>query len=595
MMTAKEGASPGNGKPTNPHVLRWVAEWAELCRPDSIFWCDGSEAERQDLTRQAVKDGVLIELNQEKRPGCHYHRSNPNDVARVEQCTYICTPTKDEAGPTNNWMEPSFMYDKLRGLARDGMRGRTMYVVPYLMGPLGSRFSKVGIELTDSIYVALNMRIMTRMGTMAWAHLGMSEDFNRGLHCSLDVHPDRRYIAHFPQDNAIISVGSAYGGNALLGKKCMALRIASYMGRIEGWLAEHMLILGVEAPDGQKTFVAAAFPSACGKTNFSMLIPPEQFEGWKVWTVGDDIAWMRPGEDGRLWAVNPESGYFGVLPGTNSESNPNAVAMISHDTIFTNAAILPDGDVWWEGKDGPVPEQCTDWRGEKWTPASSTPAAHPNSRFTTPMRNNPSWAPEADDPNGVPISAIIFGGRRATTMPLVYQAFYWIHGVYVGATMGSETTSAAAGAVGNVRRDPMAMLPFCGYNMGDYFRHWIEMRKRIKYPPRICHVNWFRKDAQGRFLWPGFRENMRVLKWIIDRCRGRASANETPLGWVPSSDDFDLTGMQSFDAERLEEAQDIDIEEWRREIISQDELFLKIYSHLPKELIFQRELLVSRL
>jgi phosphoenolpyruvate carboxykinase (GTP) len=410
----------------------------------------------------------------------------------------------------------------------------------------------------------------------------------------LDVNPERRYISHFPQDNTIISVGSAYGGNALLGKKCLALRIGSYLARKQGWFAEHMLILGVESPAGEKTYVAAAFPSACGKTNFAMLIPPAHFKGWKVWTVGDDIAWMKPGADGRLYAINPEAGYFGVLPGTNYKSNPNAMESMKRDTIYTNVGLTPDLDVWWEGKDGPPPKECVDWKGNKWTPDSKEKAAHPNSRFTAPMTNNPMLSPEANNPSGVPISAIIFGGRRADTMPLVYQAFNWIHGVYIGATMGSETTAAAAGAIGHVRRDPMAMLPFCGYNMGDYFRHWVAMRKAIKYPPRIFHVNWFRKNSKGEYLWPGFGENMRVLKWIVDRCKGQANANETPLGWVPGANSFDLGGMENFPAERLEEAQTINYVDWRREILQQDELFIKLYSHIPKELIFQRELLTAR-
>jgi phosphoenolpyruvate carboxykinase (GTP) len=579
----------------NPAVLAWVAETARLCQPEDVHWCDGSEEEKEILTAKAVASGVLIRLNQEKLPGCHYHRSLPGDVARVEQSTYICTPSESEAGPTNHWTAPAVMYARLRQLCDGAMKGRTLYVIPYLMGPPGSPMAKVGFELTDSIYVVLSMRIMTRLGRVAYEHLGAGADFNRGLHCMLDLDPELRYIAHFPRDNTIISVGSDYGGNVLLGKKCLALRIGSYLGRNEGWLAEHMLILGVESPKGEKTFVAAAFPSACGKTNFAMLVPPAHFAGWKVWTVGDDIAWMRPGPDGRLYAINPEAGYFGVAPGTNFVTNPNAMRAISRDTIYTNVALTPDGDVWWEGKDGPPPREALDWRGRPWTPDSKEKAAHPNSRFAAPMANNPMLAPEANDPNGVPISAIVFGGRRASTLPLVYQAFNWVHGVYVGATMGSETTAAAAGSVGQVRRDPMAMLPFCGYNMGDYFQHWLKMRKLIRIPPRIFNVNWFRKDESGRFLWPGYGENMRVLKWIIDRCRGRSGANETPLGWVPGDVDFDLGGMEGYDRARLRKAQEINLEDWRREVLQQDELFMKLYSHLPKELIFQRELLVSRL
>jgi phosphoenolpyruvate carboxykinase (GTP) len=590
-----ESGTLGKRNTTNRTVLAWVEEQSKLCQPDQVFWCDGSEAEKEFLTAEAVARGILIKLDQAKLPGCYYHRSNPNDVARVEQCTYICTETQDEAGPTNNWAPPKEMYQKLTGLARGGMRGRTMYVIPYLMGPPGSPLTQVGLELTDSIYVVLSMRIMTRMGQVAYQQLGESDDFNRGLHCSLDVNPERRYICHFPQDNAIISVSSAYGGNALLGKKCLALRIGSYLARKQGWMAEHMLILGVESPTGEKTYVAAAFPSACGKTNFAMMIPPPHFKGWKIWTVGDDIAWMKPGPDGRLYAINPEAGYFGVVPGTNYKSNPNAMASIQRDTIYTNVALTPDLNVWWEGKDGPPPKECLDWKGNKWTPASKEKAAHPNSRFAAPMTNNPMLAPEANDPQGVPISALIFGGRRADTMPLVYQAFNWIHGVYIGATMGSEMTAAAAGAVGQVRRDPMAMLPFCGYNMGEYFRHWIFMRKLIKHVPRIFHVNWFRKNNKGEFLWPGYGENMRVLKWIVDRCHGRANAEETPLGWVPFATNFDLEGLAGYTPERFEEAQTINYEDWRRELLQQDELFMKLYSHLPKELIFQRELLVSRL
>jgi phosphoenolpyruvate carboxykinase (GTP) len=584
----------GNRKTTNKTLQAWVDEMAKHCRPDRIFWCDGSKAERKALMAQAVEEGILIKLNQKKLPGCYYHRSNPNDVARVEQSTFICTKDQEEAGPTNNWMAPREMYQKLRGLAAGAMRERTMYVIPYLMGPPGSPQSKVGIELTDSIYVVLSMGTMTRMGNVALEHLGDNDDFNRGLHCMLDINPERRYIAHFPQDNAIISIGSNYGGNVLLGKKCLALRIGSYLGRQEGWLAEHMLILGVEAPNGEKTYIAAAFPSACGKTNLAMLIPPAHYKGWRIWTVGDDIAWMKPGPDGRLYAINPEAGYFGVVPGTNSKSNPNAVEMISRDTIYTNVGLTSDMDVWWEGKDGPVPKECLDWRGNKWTPDSKEKAAHPNSRFTVPMANNPMLAREANDPAGVPISAIVFGGRRSDTMPLVFQAFNWVHGVYLGATMGSEMTAAAVGGVGQVRRDPMAMLPFCGYNMGDYFRHWINMRKSIKYPPRIFHVNWFRKNGQGQFLWPGFGENMRVLKWIVDRCHGRTDADETPIGWLPNPKNFDLAGLPTFSTDQFDQVQSLNDEEWRREIIMQDELFMKLHSRLPKELIFQRELLLAR-
>jgi phosphoenolpyruvate carboxykinase (GTP) len=589
--------APATSLPATQHegVRAWVAEMAELCQPAEIVWCDGSEAEKERLTRQAVEGGVLIELNQKKLPGCYLHRSNPNDVARVEDCTFICTRTPDAAGPTNHWMAPAAMYEKLYGLCRGAMKGRTMYVVPFLMGIPGSPLAKVGVELTDSVYVALSMRIMTRMGQVAWEQLGTEGRFTKGLHSMLDINPERRFIAHFPQDNTIISVGSNYGGNVLLGKKCLALRLGSYLGRIENWMAEHMLILGVESPKGEKTYVAAAFPSACGKTNFAMLIPPKHYTGWKITTIGDDIAWMRPGPDGRLYAINPEAGYFGVVPGTNYKSNPNAMVSMAKDTIYTNVALTPDGDVWWEGKDGEPPGECLDWQGRPWTPASKEKAAHPNSRFAAPMANNPALAREAHDPNGVPISGIIFGGRRATTLPLVFQAFNWIHGVYIGSTMASETTAAAVGAVGNVRRDPMAMLPFCGYNMGDYFRHWLRMRKSLKRPPKVFHVNWFRKSADGKYLWPGFGENMRVLKWIIDRCRGCVPAYETPVGWMPEPEDIDITGLDDYDPAKLAEALSVNLEEWKREVLWPDDLFFRLYSDLPKELIFQRELLISRL
>ena len=579
----------------NEWVKAWVEETAKLTEAEHVFWCDGSEGEKDYLTQQAVKQGVLIPLDSKKWPRCFYHHSNPNDVARVEQCTYVCTRRQKEAGPTNNWMDPKQMRQKLRGYLSGAMKGRTLFVIPYLMGPPGSPLSKVGIELTDSIYVVLSMRIMTRMGKVAWEHLGDSDEFNRGTHSVLDCNPERRFICHFPESNEIISVGSGYGGNALLGKKCLALRIASFLGRDEGWLAEHMLILCVEDPEGRKTYVAAAFPSACGKTNFAMMIPPPQYRGWKVTTIGDDIAWMKPGEDGRLRAINPENGYFGVVPGTNEKSNPNAMKIMAHDTIFTNVARTPDGDVWWEGKDNPPPPNLIDWKGNPWNPNSGEKAAHPNSRFTAPMTNNPALAPEANDPGGVPISALIFGGRRASTIPLVFQAFSWFHGVFVGASMGSEMTAAAVGGHGQVRGDPMAMLPFCGYNMGDYFDHWMDMRKNIKILPRIFHVNWFRKDAEGKFYWPGFGDNMRVLEWIIGRCHGQRDAREGSIGWVPRYQDLNTEGIEGMTPERFAAMMKIDPDEWRRELVFQNELFLKIYHELPKELIYQRELLIARL
>ena len=585
----------GQKQPTNQAILDFVRTTAELTKPDQIFWIDGSEAEKEYLYDLAVKDGILLKLNQEKLPGCYYGRSNPNDVARVEQLTFICTPRKEEVGPTNNWAAPAEMYAKLNGLLAGCMKGKTMYVIPYLMGPAGSPLTKVGVEVTDSIMVVLNMRIMARIGQVAYTHLGDSNDFNRGTHSTLDINPDRRYIAHFPHDNAIISVGSNYGGNVLLGKKCLALRIGSFLGRNEDWMAEHMLLLCVESPEGKKSYVAAAFPSACSKTNFAMLIPPAKFEGWKITTIGDDIAWMRPGPDGRLYAINPEAGYFGVAPGTNYKSNPNAMKTAARDTIYTNVALTEDLDVWWEGKDGPVPAKLTDWKGNPWTPESTEKAAHPNSRFTAPMANNPVLAEEVNLESGVPISAIIFGGRRATTMPLIMEAFNWSHGVYIGASMGSEMTAAAAGGMGQVRRDPMAMLPFAGYDMGEYFAHWFKMGKKLSNPPQIFNVNWFRKDKDGNFMWPGFGDNMRVLKWIVERCEGKAAARETAVGRMPLTEDFDIEGLEGFTKETFEAVQKIDKEEWKKEIVLQTEFFLNLYRTLPKELVFEKELLASRL
>lgn len=578
----------------NRHLIKWVEEMAAMCQPDAVVFCDGSQEEKQKLTDFAVSKGILDPLNPKKHPGSYLHRSNPNDVARVEHLTFICTPTKQEAGTTNNWMAPDEAYKKLSGLFAGSMKGRTMYVIPYVMGPVGSIHSKVGIEITDSVYVVLNMQIMTRMGKAALDMLGDKADFNRGLHCTGDVNPDRRYICHFPQDNTIWSFGSGYGGNALLGKKCLALRIGSYLGKKEGWLAEHMLILGVQDPEGATTYVAAAFPSACGKTNFAMMIPPKRFNGWKITTVGDDIAWLRIGEDGRLWAVNPENGYFGVAPGTNSSSNLNAMTATKKNTIFTNVALTSDKEVWWEGIDGPVPENLTDWQGRPWKKGSTEKAAHPNSRFTSPAENNPILSPHVDDPKGVPISALIFGGRRSTTIPLVMQAFNWSHGVYLGASLASETTAAAVGATGVVRRDPMAMLPFCGYDMGEYFKHWLAMQKLTPYPPKIFLVNWFRKSKDGKYLWPGYGENMRVLKWIVDRAAGRVGAHETLFGWVPKQGHIDLSGLD-IDPAIVDEATHIDETEWKTELEDQKEFFAKLGPSLPPSLELWRQQLLARL
>ena len=572
---------------------QWVDECARITQPKAVHWCDGSAAEYQRLVQEMLQTRTLIELNQQAYPGCYLHRSDPSDVARTEHLTFVCTRTKEDAGPNNNWMPPADAKEKVGALFAGAMRDRTMYVVPYLMGPVSSPYSQVGVEITDSPYVAVSMRIMTRMGKVARDRLGASDYYVKGLHSLGDLSPDRRFILHFPEERTIWSVGSGYGGNALLGKKCHSLRIASWMAREEGWLAEHMLIVGIEEPSGRTTYIAAAFPSACGKTNLAMLVPPASHKGYKVWTVGDDIAWMNPA-DGQLRAINPEAGFFGVAPGTNSKTNPNMMATIGKNSLFTNVALTPRGTPYWEGMDGGPPPEALDWQGRPWTPASGTKAAHPNSRFTTPAHQCPSMSPEWESPGGVPISALVFGGRRATLMPLVFQSFNWQHGVFLGATMASETTAAATSAVGVVRQDPMAMLPFCGYNMGDYFGHWLRMGTRVATPPQVFRVNWFRQGRDGSYLWPGFGENLRVLRWIVARVHGEVGAAETPIGYLPHPTNIDLTGIDVSRA-TLEELLAVDRQGWLEAAAAQGTFLEQFGDRLPREIRGEQAALVKRL